>query len=414
VRLNEQDEVKAAPSAWAPLERPLFRAVWLATVVSNIGSWMHEVGAGWLMVTLDPSPLLVSLVQAAGALPAFFLALPAGALADIIDRRRYLLAVQGWMMAAAALLGILTLAGAVNAWSLLALTFALGCGSAMMMPAWAATVPELVPRSELASAVALNSMGVNVARAVGPAIAGVLVAAAGPAVAFVLNAFSFLCVIVVLVRWRREPRAPGTPAEGFVAAMRAGLIYVRSAARLQAVIIRATCFFFFSSASWALLPLVASRQAGGGAETYGILLACIGAGAVSGALVLPRYRSRFSRDALVRAGTLVYAVAMIALAAGTTLPVLMPAMLASGAAWLAVVSTLHVSAQFAVPEWVRARALSIYFVSYAAGMSGGSVLWGWIASRWGVPFALAIAAGGAVAAISATRRLTLQGEQGTA
>lgn len=393
-------------SPWAPLRRPLFRALWIATLVSNIGTWMHEVGAGWLMVTLDPSPMMVAFVQAATALPAFFLALPAGALADIVDRRRYLLATQSWMLACAALLGGLTLAGSMEAWSLLAFTFALACGAAMMTPAWAATVPELVPREELHAAIALNSTGVNVARAVGPAVAGVLVAWAGPAVAFLLNAVSFLGVIIVLARWRRPRLEAEMPPERFFGAMRAGLRYVRAAPRLQAVMVRAFVFFLFGSAIWSLLPLVA-RGTGGGAQMYGVLLACIGAGAVSAALALPRLRSRWTRDGLVRGASVLLAAAMLLSALARSPAVLIPAMLLTGVSWLSVLSTLHVSAQTAVPTWVRARALAVYLVMFSFGMTGGSILWGAIASRSSVALALAAAALGSLVALVLTRGFTL-------
>ncbi|MGE5525742.1 MAG: MFS transporter [Rhodospirillaceae bacterium] len=397
-------------SPWAPLKRPLFRALWLATLVSNIGTWMHEVGAGWLMVTLDSTPVMVAFVQAATALPAFFLALPAGALADILDRRRYLLATQTWMLGCAALLTLITYAGWIDAWSLLGFTFALACGAAMMTPAWAATVPELVPRSELHSAIALNSTGVNVARAVGPAVAGVLVAAAGPAIAFLLNALSFLGVIVVLLRWKRVAQPSDMPPEGFFGAMRAGVRYVRAAPKLQFVMIRALVFFLFGSAIWSLLPLVA-RSTGGGAQMYGVLLGCIGAGAVSAALTLPKLRSRWSRDRLVRSASALLAMAMVLSAVARTPIVLVPAMLLTGVAWLSVLSTLHVSAQTAVPAWVRARALAVYLVMFSLGMTGGSVLWGAIASRWSVAIALIAAAAGSLVAILATRRYTLGGQE---
>lgn len=398
-----------AASPWAPLRRPLFRALWIATVISSVGTWMHEVGAGWLMVTLNPSPVMVSLVQAATALPLFFLALPAGALADIVDRRQLLIATQAWMLGCSLLLGLITLAGAVDAWMLLVITFALSCGAAMMTPAWAATVPELVPREELQPAVALNSIGINVARAIGPALAGVLVAATGPAAAFLLNAVSFIGVIVVLARWRRVPRASTLPAERFFGAMRAGLRYVRAAPRLQAVMVRALTFFVFATATWALLPLVA-RASGGGAEIYGILLASIGAGAVGGAFVLPRLRAALTRDALVRAASTLYAAAMAAAALGSTLQVLVPAMLVTGAAWIAVLSSLHVSAQTSVPAWVRARALSIYLVMFAAGTTGGAVLWGAVAARSSISIALLAAAAGALLAVLSTWRVSLGGQ----
>jgi MFS family permease len=397
-------------SPWAPLRRPLFRARWLATLVSNVGTWMHEVGAGWLMVTLDSSPVMVAFVQATTALPAFFLALPAGALADILDRRRYLLATQGWMLGCAALLALMTYAGWIEAWSLLAFTFALACGAAMMTPAWAATVPELVPRAELHAAIALNSTGVNVARAVGPAVAGVLVAAAGPAIAFLLNALSFLGVMTVLARWRRVPQPADLPSEGFFGAMRAGVRYVRAAPKLQCVMVRALTFFLFGSAIWSLLPLVA-RGTGGGAQMYGVLLGCVGAGAVSAALTLPKLRARWSRDRLVWTASVLLAVAMVLSAVARSPMVLIPAMLLTGVAWLSVLSTLHVSAQTAVPGWVRARALAVYLVMFSLGMTGGSVLWGAIASRTSVGVALLVAAAGSLVSLVATRRYTLGGQE---
>lgn len=400
----------ASHTPWAPLRRPLFRSLWIATLVSNIGTWMHEVGAGWLMVTLDPTPVTVALVQAATALPAFFLALPAGALADILDRRRYLLATQAWMLACAALLAVMTYAGCVEAWSLLAITFALACGAAMGTPAWAATVPELVPRTELHAAIALNSTGVNVARAVGPAAAGVIVAAAGPAITFALNALSFVVVMVVLLRWKREPQPAELPPENFVGAMRAGLRYVRAAPRLKSVMVRALAFFVFGSAIWSLLPLVA-RGTGGGAQTYGVLLGCIGAGAVAAALALPGVRARWSRDRLVQGATAVMAVAMVLSALARSPVVLVPAMLLTGVAWLTVLSTLHVSAQTAVPAWVRARALAVYLVMFSLGMTAGSVAWGALASRASVAAALLAAAAGALVALFLTRGHSLGGQE---
>ena len=211
------------PSAWVPLKQPIFRALWIATVFSNIGTWMHDVGASWLMTSLAPSPLMVALVQAATSLPVFFLALPAGALADIADRRRYLIATQLWMLVTAAILGVCTLIGITNAWLLLAFTFALGCGAAMTMPAWAAIAPELVSRDTLPAAITLNGLGMNVSRAIGPALAGVVVAMSGPATVFLLNAVSFLGVLWVLFGWRRIPRKSTLPAERLLGAMRAGL-----------------------------------------------------------------------------------------------------------------------------------------------------------------------------------------------
>jgi MFS family permease len=391
--------------AWAPLRRPLFRALWLATLVSGIGSWMHEVGAGWLMITLGAGPVQVALVQAATALPVFLLALPAGALADILDRRRFLIAAQAWTALVAVTLAGLTWAGLVDARTLLLLAFFLACGTAMMTPAWAATLPELVPRDELQAAIALNSTGINVARAIGPAVAGVIVATAGPAPVFALNAASCVCVIVVLVRWRREPAVTALRGERFLGAMRAGVRYVRETPALQRVMVRATGFFLFASSLWALLPLVARDLPGGGSTTYGLLLACLGAGAVGGAVVLPRLRRRFSREVVVRAATLLFALAAAAVAAAPALAWAVPPMLAAGLAWIAALSSFHLAAQNAVAGWVKARALAVYLVTFAAGMAAGSALWGALAARFGVPAALAIGAAGAVAALLALWRV---------
>lgn len=264
------------PSAWAPLRRPQFRALWIATVVSNIGTWMHDVGASWLMTSLAPSPLMVALVQAATSFPVFFLALPAGALADVVDRRRYLIVTQLWMLVTAALLGTFTWVGMTNAWLLLAFTLALGGGAAMTMPVWAAIAPELVTREELQAAVTLNGLGMNVARAIGPALAGLIVAAFGPAMVFLLNAVSFLGVLAVLFRWRRIPRESALPAERLFGAMRAGLRYARHSKCYK--LMRAAAFFLFASATWALLPLLVRQEIGGGPDVYGLFLTAIGAG----------------------------------------------------------------------------------------------------------------------------------------
>ena len=282
-----------AASPWSPLKHRLFRFVWLATVVSNIGTWMQDVGVGWLMTTLAPAPIMVALVQTATTLPVVLLVLPAGALADIVDRRRYLIAVQVWMLVVSATLGALTFAGITGPWLLLAFTFALGLGTALMMPAWAAITPELVPKADLQAAIALNSVGVNLSRAVGPAIAGVIVSAVGSWAVFMLNALSYVGVLAVLVWWKPEERVQKLPVEHFAGAFRAGLRYAWHAPALKAVLVRSAAFFIFAAATWALFPLIVRQELGRGAEIYGALLACIGVGAVSGALFLPKLRSRF-------------------------------------------------------------------------------------------------------------------------
>lgn len=253
-------------STWSPLRLSVFRWLWIATLASNTGTWMHDVGAGWLMTSLSPSAVMVALVQTATSLPVFLLALPAGALSDIVDRRRYLIVVQVWMAMMAALLAIISFFDAISAWMLVALTFAMGIGTAMTMPAWAAITPELVPRIQLQSAIALNSLGVNVARAIGPALAGVIVSLWGTGAVFALNALSYLGVIWVLVRWRRQAPPSALPSERFLGALRGGLRFARHAPELQAAVIRGLGFFLFASASWALLPLVARSLVNGGPQ----------------------------------------------------------------------------------------------------------------------------------------------------
>ena len=378
--------------------------LWMASIFSNIGSWMHEVGAGWLMTSLAPSPLMVALVQAATSAPVFLLALPAGALADIVDRRRYLIATQVWMMAVAALLGVLTLAGWATAPLLLALTFALGIGTAMMMPAWGAVTPELVSRDELHAAIGLNTVGMNVARAVGPALAGLIIAATGPGVVFILNAISFLATIAALANWKRAPRQSELPAERLAGAVRAGLRYARHSPELRAVLTRGIVFFLFASASWALLPLIVRQELHSGASTFGLFLACLGIGAIGGALVLPGLRSRFSRDRIVAGATVLYALAMLALAHSGNVYAAGASMLLMGAAWISVVSSLMGAAQTALPSWVRARGLALFCVVFMGGMAVGSALWGQVASVGGIPEALTFAAIGTLAGIVAGKR----------
>ncbi|HUD41691.1 MAG TPA: MFS transporter [Dokdonella sp.] len=398
-----------APGAWAPLGQPTFRALWLAILAGNIGTWMHDVAAAWVMTELTGSPLMVAAVQAATTLPVVLLALAAGALADIVDRRRYLIVAQLWMAGVAALLAVLAQAGQVGPWTLLALTFALGVGAAMAMPAQAATTPELVPRAMLAPAVALNSVGMNIARSIGPALGGLVVARLGASWAFALNAVSFVAVLVVLWRWRRTPAPSKLPAETFGGALRAGLRYAGQATALRAVLVKAACFFVFASALTALMPVIVRRDLGAGPGTFGLLLGCVGIGAIAGAMLLPRLRGRVDRDTLVLAASLLYAACMPAVATFEHLALLCPVMLLAGVAWIAVLSSLQVAAQTAVPAWVRARALSLYIVVFSLGMAGGALIWGALAQRHGSDLALYLAAAGTALAALFARRFRLGG-----
>ena len=395
--------------AWSPLKNRVFRALWIATLVSNIGTWMHDVGAGWLMTMLSPSPVMVAMIQAATTLPIFLLAFPAGALADIIDRRRYLIVVQIWMGLVAVLLAGFALTGVMTIWGLVILTFAMGIGSAMMMPAWAAVTPEVVPTMDLQPAIALNSMGINVARAIGPALGGVIVSYAGTGAVFALNALSYFCVVVVLMRWKREMPPSDLPAERFAGAMRAGFRFARNAPALHAATIRGAGFFLFASASWALLPLVAKDLVDGGPQAFGALVASVGVGAVAGALVLPTIRGKLSQDALVAIATVLYAAAMWALATLNQLFSLCVAMAISGIAWISILSSLQVAAQIALPSWVRSRGLAVFMMAFMGAMTLGSLLWGKVAELSSISQSIKIASVGLVITIVLTWRWKLGG-----
>ncbi len=395
--------------AWAPLRRPVFRRLWTAALVSNMGTWMQNMGAAWLMTELTRSPAMVALVQAAQSLPLFLLALPAGALADIVDRRVQLLVAQVWMLAFAGGLAAMTYAGLTTPAWLLALTFLIGCGAAAMNPAWSASVQELVPRHELTSAVALNSMALNLSRAVGPALAGVIVAVAGTATVFLMNAFSYLGMVAALRSWRRPAPVVNMPAERLVGALRSGFRYARHAPLLRRVLVRGLAFFPFASAVWALLPLISSEELGGGATLYGTLLACIGAGAVAGAFAVPWLRARFSRDRIVMYATLAYASANGLLAAVANVYAAAFALVVVGAGWIAVLSAMQVAAQTALPPWVRARGLALHMVVLMGCMTLGSILWGQLAEVIGIPWTLAAAGASGVLAIFATRTIHIGG-----
>jgi MFS family permease len=379
-------------SPWSPLGHKLFRALWIAAVASNVGTWMHNVGAEWLMTTLAPTPLMVALMQTAENSPTFLLALPGGALADIIDRRRLLLFTQGWMLISAVALALLTLLGWATPGVLLLLTFSLGLGAALNGPAWQAIMPELVPRSELPLAVSMNGMAFNIARAVGPALGGLVVAAAGSWAVFLLNSISFVGVILVLYRWRREPVESISPTERVLGAMRAGLRYVRHAPELRGVLVRTGVFALCASALWAMLPLVARRELGLRAAGYGVLLGGLGAGAILGAVVLPKARQRISANMLVVCSTVVFAATTATLASVRSYSLLCVAMVFGGLAWMTTMSSFNIGVQTVVPEWVRARALAIYLLVFFGSMAVGSAFWGALAERVGIQTALLSAA----------------------
>jgi MFS family permease/quinol monooxygenase YgiN len=385
--------------AKGPLSFPVFRALWIATIISNIGTWMHDVGAGWLITSLSPSPLLVALVQAATTLPMFLLALPAGALADIVDRRKMLLGAQVLGLCAAAALAVLTLQGLTTPWVLIGATFVLGIAAALSAPVFQAIVPELVDKAGLPEAVALNSLGVNIARAIGPALGGLVVAIAGIPAVFMLNAVSVVAVLFVLVRWKRAATVHSLPPEQFFGALRAGYRYARHSPDMRLVLIRTLGFFVFSSALWAMLPLVGRRELGLDAAGYGGLLACMGAGAVAGALLLKRWRKKVAANTISIGTTLLFAAATLALAQAANGWLAGAVMFGAGLAWIGMLTSLNVAAQMASPGWVKARALAVYLLVFQGAMTGGSILWGALASNIGVVGALTIAAIGQMLAL---------------
>jgi MFS family permease len=387
-------------SPWAPLREPLFRSLWIAAVISYTGTWMQNVGAGWLMTQLTTSPLMVGLVQAAAAIPVFLVVLPAGALADMVDRRRLLLFTQGWMVFAAAALGILTLSGAVNPWALLLFTSLMGVGAVMNDPAWQAITPEVVSPQRHASAVALNSAGFNVARAAGPALGGIVVAAAGSGWSFLLNAASFFGVILFLYTWKRTPNVQQS-SQRISAAIAEGFRYVQGTPQVKSVLIRTGAFSLGASSLLALLPVVCQPH---GAQGYGFLLTCFGLGALAGAAILPRLRVQYSVDGLVVGATVLFAMMTFAAGQVHIFEWLCLVLFTAGAAWIGILACFNVVAQTMCPSWMRARALSMYLLVLQGGMAIGSALWGAVAARQGVPEALAWSALAMVVGLSTIRR----------
>ena len=400
---------EVAPSPWVPFRHPVFTVLWIATVISNIGTWMQNAAAGWLMTSLNPDPLIVSLVQVATALPMFLFALPAGALADILDRRRLLISVQIALTLVIASLGLLVNVNLVTPWILLAFTFAVGVGSALIAPSWQAIVPQLVPREHLSPAVALNGVGFNVSRAVGPALAGVIIGMLGLGAPFWINAASYLVVIAALLWWRPlQPPSRHLPAERFGSALRIGLRHAANNRHLQSTAVRAAGFFLFASAYWALLPLVARDQVAGGPALYGTMLGAVGAGAIAGAFVLPYLKARLGADGLVAVGSLGTAAALVAFALVRAPGEALAACVLAGLSWICVLAPLNVSAQVALPAWVRGRGLSLFVTVQFGAMAFGSAAWGKVASMATLPLACFAAAAGAILTIPLLWRWKLQ------
>jgi MFS family permease len=376
----------------SPLSVPVFRAVWIASMASNFGGLIQSVGASWLMTSLTPSSQMVALVQASTALPILLLSLWSGAVADNLDRRRVMLAAQGFMLAVSVALAVVTFAGWISPWLLLVFTFLIGCGAAMNGPAWQASVGDMVPRSALPGAVALNSMGFNIARSVGPAIGGAIVAAAGAAAAFVVNAVSYVGLIAVLARWKPNYPERVLPREPLGHAMTAGVRYVAMSPDIRTVLARALIFGIGASAVPAMMPLVARDVIVGNSLTYGLLLGAFGIGAVGGGLMVRRLRDRVSVEAIVRAAAAALAIGTVLMGVSTTLWLTIPALALAGGGWVLALSTFNVTVQLSAPRWVVARALSLYQMAAFGGMASGAVLFGAIADAEGVQISLFAAA----------------------
>ncbi len=392
-------------SPLAPFRSPVFRMLWSTWLMANICMWMSDVAAAWMMTSLTATPLWVALVQTAASLPVFLLGLPSGAFADILDRKRYFLVTQIWVAVVASLLSLTIFLGLLSPALLLALVFANGIGLAMRWPVFSAIVPELVPRAQLPAALALNGVSMNVSRIVGPLVAGALIASVGSVWVFLLNAVLSLVAAVVITRWKRQHKPHPLGRERLGSAMRIGLQYVSQSHHLKGVLVRISIFFFTSTALVALLPLVARGLHGGGAGTFTLLLAAMGSGAIVATLFLPQLRRELSRDALVLSSAAVQSVAMLVIAFTPYTWVAVPAMLFAGAAWITTANTLSVSAQMGLPDWVRARGMSMYQMAIMGASAAGAAVWGQVATISSVQLSVILAALAGLLAMAAVNRL---------
>ncbi|WLT29946.1 MFS transporter [Geothrix sp. PMB-07] len=395
-------------SPFAPLRNHLFLAIWIAAMASNVGTWVQSVGEKWLMAEITRSPLLMSLIETGSTLPMLILSMPGGAIADIVDRRRLLLLTQGWMLLAATAMAVLSALHLVSPLLLISMSLLLGVGAALNAPAWQASVPDLVPKDQIAAGVALNSAGFNVSRAVGPALGGLIVGWFGPTWAFALNAVSFVGVLVVLKGWKRQPTTTDLPAERFTAAMKVGLRYTRHRKALQVILLRGGGFVFFGGPIFSLLPTLAIHHLHLSSSAFGLLLGCTGVGAVSATLALPSLRPRISPNQLLALATAVFACGLLLLSYVVhVLPVAL-ILLVCGGGWLTVLSTCNTGVQLSVPSWVRARALGVYITTWGGAMAGGAAFWGWVGEHRGIHTAFAAAGLGMLAMLAVTARLKIQ------
>ena len=405
--MSQHTPAPARSSAFSPFSYGLFALIWTASVLGNTGSFIRDVASAWLITGLSDNPTAVALMQTAATLPVFLLALPAGVLSDIVDRRRLLIVVQLLMASVSGTLLLLSHNHWLTVEWLIGLTFVGGIGAALFGPAWQAIVPELVPRHELKNAVALNSLGINIARAIGPATGGMLLAALGAMAAYGADVASYFFVIAALLYWKRPVKAKTELNEHFLGAFRAGLRYVKASRELHRVLMRAALYFAFASAIWALLPLVARTMLHGSAGFYGLLLGAVGAGAIGGALLLPRLRRHLSHDGLMLLAALLSAGVMGALALSPPQWLALLLMVILGTGWIIALTTLNGVAQAVLPDWVRGRGLAVYLMVFNGTLAGGSLSWGVIAQQVGLTTTLLLAAAGLTLSALLLKRLVL-------
>ena len=399
----------AVISPWAPLSRPVFRTIWIASLTSNIGSAMNDTAAVWTMSTLSNSPLLLSLMATVSAVPIFLLSLPAGALADVVERRPILLIAQSWMLGVSTLLSACAWLGWVQPWVLIAVATGIGLGVAFNSPAWGSIMPDLVSREEMPAAVTLGSLSLNISRAIGPALAGTLIAAFGPPVCFSLNAVSFLFVLITVRRWRPQKRAVPLGSERFLGALGAACRYAAHAPGMQTVLVRTFAFILCGVAVTSLLPIQATQSLHLPASQFGLLMGAFGCGAIAMAVAgLPRLRARLAPDAMMHLATGALAAVLFAMAFAHRLSVLLPVTFVGGAAWIAGISNLNVASQNAMPAWARGRMNALFVTVMQGSIALGGLTWGQTTSAFGVAGALAIAGAALLVTMLLTFRFPLR------
>jgi MFS family permease len=376
----------------APLRISVFREIWLASLASNLGGLIQSVGAAWLMTSIAGSADMVALVQTSVTLPIMIFSLASGAAADTLDRRRVMLAAQFFMLAVSVLLALFTFIDLITPWTLLVFTFLIGCGTALNNPSWQASVGEMVPRPMLPAAVSLNSVNFNLTRSVGPAIGGLIVAAAGPSAAFLVNALSYLPVILAVFRWNAPRQQSAVPPETLGHAMTAGLRYVAVSPHITKVLLRGFAFGFSATAVLALLPIVARQLPNGGPLLYGLLLGCFGVGAIGGAFLGGRAQQRWANETVARAAFVSFAIGAAIVGVATNAAAAAIGMLIGGACWVVALSMFNVTVQLSTPRWVLGRALALYQTATFGGMALGSWIWGLAADGLGTRAALLAAA----------------------